>query len=74
MAVRLNKYYFIRLRGRQEGQECASIGHLEILSISSKRGTRGTREAEQEHMRGATEGQKIYNRGTKEALHQTENT
>ena len=77
MAVWPYKLYFIRLRGTKEGQECASLGHLEIFPISlgewqrrveelkkSKRGTIGTREAEQKHMRGTTGGQKMYNRGT----------
>ena len=30
----------------------------------SMRGTRGTRDAEQEHIRGTTGVQKMYNRGT----------
>ena len=32
----------------------------------SKRVTRGTREAEQEHMRETTEEQKMFNRGTRD--------
>ena len=32
----------------------------------SKRGTRSTREAEQEHMRGTTEVQKMFNSGTRD--------
>ena len=83
------KCYCIRLRGTKEGQERASIGHLEISSMSpverqkegrveelkmSKRGTRGTREGEQEHIRVTTGGQKMYNRSTTEDLHRTENT
>ena len=39
MTVWPNKWYFIRLRGTKEGQECASIGRLEIFSMSS--GERG---------------------------------
>ena len=35
LAVAFKVCYFIMLRGRKEGQECASIGHLEIFSISS---------------------------------------
>ena len=61
------------LRGTQEGQECASVGHLEIFSTSSdwcrgsvhvlkksKRSTRG----EQERMRETPEGQTMYSRST----------
>ena len=68
--------YFIRLRGTEEGQEYASLGHLEsqypqvrgrgrVEELQkSKRETRGTREAEQDHVRGTTGGQKMHNRGT----------
>ena len=45
MAVWPNECYFIRLRGRTEGQACASIGHLKIFSMSSgerQRKSRGT--------------------------------
>ena len=38
-------------------------GRVEELKMS-KRGTRGTREAEHDHMRGTTGGQKMYSRGT----------
>mgnify|MGYP001791321291 CR=1 FL=1 len=89
MTVWPNKWYFIRLRGTKEGQECASMGHLEIFSMSSgerggrveelkksKRSTKGTREVEQEHMRGTTgdrrcttEVQKMDNPGTTEEQH-----
>ena len=59
-------------------------GRVEELK-KSKRDTIGTKEAEQEHMRGKPGGQKMYSRGTKdeqqrynrsttEAPHQTENT
>ena len=63
----------------KEEQECASIEHLEIFSMTSgegqkkSRGTlkeqersKGTQEAEQEHMRGTTRGQKMYSRGTRD--------
>ena len=51
-------------------------------TLKSKKGTRGTRKAKQEHMRGITGGQKMRtakvhemnNGGTTEALHRTENT
>ena len=45
LAVAFKKCYFMRLRGIKEGQECASIGHLEIFSMSSgerQRKSRGT--------------------------------
>ena len=35
IAVWLNKCYFIKLRVTKERQECASIGRLEISSMSS---------------------------------------
>ena len=35
MAVVFKKCYFIWLRGTKEGQECASIRHFEIFSMSS---------------------------------------
>ena len=54
MTVWPNKWYFIRLRGTKEGQECASMvkggGRVEELK-KSKRSTKGTREVGQEHMR-----------------------
>ena len=34
-AVVFKKCKFIRLRGTKEGQECASLGHLEIFPMSS---------------------------------------
>ena len=40
-----------------------SRGSVEELK-QRERGTRGTREAEQENMRGTTGGQKMYSRGT----------
>ena len=42
MAVWPNKCYFIRLRGAKEGQECASLGYLEISSVEWQKKTRGT--------------------------------
>ena len=45
MAAWPNRCYFIRLRGKKEGQECASIGLLEIFSTSlgeRQRERRGT--------------------------------
>ena len=35
MVVALKKCNFIRLRGTKQGQECASIGHLESVTKSS---------------------------------------
>ena len=43
-----------------------SVEELKKGKNKSKRGTRGTREAEQEHMRGTTGGQKMYSRGKTE--------
>ena len=34
LAVAFKKCYFIRLVGTKEGQECASLGHLENFSMS----------------------------------------
>ena len=34
LVVAFKKCYFIQLRGIKEGQDCASIGHLEIFSMS----------------------------------------
>ena len=54
MAVWPNKCYFIRLRGAKEGQECASLGHLEIFSMSSgerQRKTRGTLKEQERYKR-----------------------
>ena len=59
-------------------------GRVEEIK-KSKRGTIGTKEAEQDHMRGKPVGQKMYSKGTKdgkqmynrsttEALHRTKNT
>ena len=54
MAVVFKKCYFIRLRGTKEGQECASIGHLEIFSMSSgerQRKSRGTLKEQERYKR-----------------------
>ena len=48
------------------GKGRGSIDELE----KHKRGTKGTREAEQEHMRRTTEGQKMYHRGTQDEQQQ----
>ena len=45
LAVACKKFHCIRLRGAKEEQEWATIGHLEIFSISSgesQRKSRGT--------------------------------
>ena len=54
MAVVLKNCYFICLRGTKEGQECASIGHLEIFSTPS-----GKR---QKKIRGILKEQERYKR------------
>ena len=54
VAVVFKKCYFIRLRGTKEGQECASIGHLEIFSMSSgerQRKSRGTLNEQERYKR-----------------------
>ena len=72
MAVWLNKCYFIRLRGTKEGQECASIGHLEIFSMSSgerQRKNRVTLEDQKRnkrHSRGRAGAHKRNNRRTED--------
>ena len=72
MAVVFKKCYFIWLRGTKEGQECASIGHLEILSMSSgerQRKTRGTlkdQERYKRYRRGKTGAHVRNNRGTED--------
>ena len=62
MAVWPNKLYFIRLRGTKEGQECASLGHLESQYPQVK--GRGRVEKLKKSRRGTTGGQKMHNRGT----------
>ena len=45
LAAAFKKCYFIRLVGTKEGQECASLGHLENFSMSlgeRQRKSRGT--------------------------------
>ena len=54
MAVWLKKCYFIKLGGTKEVQECASMLHLEISSMSSgekPRKSRGTLKEPQRYMR-----------------------
>ena len=58
MAVVFKKCYFKRLRGTKEGQECASIGHLEIFSMSSGERLRNSRGTLKEQERN-----KRYSRG-----------
>ena len=68
-----------KVRGTKEGQECASLGHLEIFSMSSGERQRKSRVTLKEHKRnkrhsggraGAHErnnrGQKMYSRGTRD--------
>ena len=75
MVAAFNECYFIRLRGTKKGQEgalygiwrscqCPQVKGRGRVEELKKRGTRGTREAEQEHMRGTTEGQNMYSRST----------
>ena len=65
-----NKLYFIRLRGTKEGQECASLGHLEIFPMSSGERQRKSRVTLKEqrrnkrHSRGRAGANKMNNRGT----------
>ena len=54
------------LQGILRSSQCPQVrgwGRVEELQ-KSKRGMRDTREAEQEHMRGTTGGQKMYSRST----------
>ena len=42
-------------------------GRLRVrVTLKNKRGTRATLEAEQEHIRGITRGQRMYSRGTRD--------
>ena len=72
MAVVFKKCYFIWLRGTKEGQECASIGHLEIFSMSSgerqrkSRGTLKEQERYKRYSRGRTGVHEMNNRGTED--------
>ena len=72
MAAVFEECYFIMLRGTKEGilrsSQCPQVkvrGRVEEL-WKSKRGTRGSREAEEEHMIGTTGGQKMYSRGIRD--------
>ena len=62
--------YFIRLRGTKEGQECASIGQLEIFSMPSgerqrkSRGTLKEQERYRRNKRGRAGAHERNNRGT----------
>ena len=66
------KCYFIRLRGRKKGQGCASIGHLEVFSMSSgerqrkSRGTLKEQEMYKRYLRGRAGAHERNNRGTKD--------
>ena len=72
MAAVFEKCYFIMLRGTKEGQECASIGHLEIFSMSSgerQRKSRGTLKEQERYKRyskGRVGAHKRNNRGTED--------
>ena len=50
--------------GSSQYPQAKGRGRVEELKMS-KRGTRGTRGAEQEHMRGTIGEQKMYNRCTR---------
>ena len=69
MAVVFKKCYFIRLRETKEGQECASIGHFEIFSISlgemqrKSRGTMKDQERYKRYSRGRAGAHERNNRG-----------
>ena len=72
MAVWPNKGYFIKLRRTKEGQECSSLGHLEIFSISSgerQRKARGTVKEQERYKRykkGRTGAHERNNKGTED--------
>ena len=54
------------LQGILKSSQCPQVkgeGRVEELK-KSRRGTRGTKDAEQEYIRETTGGQKMYNRGT----------
>ena len=71
MAVWLNKCH-IKLRGTKEGQECASIGHLEISAMSSgekprkSRGILNEPERYKRYYRSRTGVYERNNRGTED--------
>ena len=53
-AVAFKKCNFIMLRGTKEGQECASVGHLETSSMYSgerQRKSKGTLSEQEGHKR-----------------------
>ena len=67
-----NKFYFIRLRRRKQGQGCASVGHLEVFSMSSGErprksgGTLKEQEMYKRYSRGRGGAHERNNRGTKD--------
>ena len=72
MAAVFKKCYFIWLKRAKEGQECASIGHLKIFSMSSGvrqrkiLGTLKERERYKRYLRGRVGTHEWNNRGTKD--------
>ena len=72
MAVVFKKCYFIWLRGTKEGQECASMGHLEIFSMSSderqrkSRGNLKEQERYKRYSRGRAGAHERNNKGIKD--------
>ena len=72
MAVVFKTCYIIRLRGTKEGHECASIGYLEIFSMSSSvrqrksRGILKEQERYKRYLRGRTGAHERNNRGTED--------
>ena len=72
MAAVFEKCCFIMLRGTKEGQECASIGHLEIFSMSSGESQRKSRrtlkkqERYKRYLRGRRGAHERHNRGTED--------
>ena len=72
MAAVFEKCYFVILRGTKEGQECASIGHPEIFSISSgesqRKSGRALKKPERykRYSRGRRGAHERNNRGTKD--------
>ena len=73
MAAVFKKRYFLWLRGIKEGQECASLEHLEFSSMSSgerQRKSRGTLKEQDRYKRysiGRAEAHKRDNRWTEDA-------
>ena len=72
MAVVYKKFYYIWLRGTKERQECASIGHIEIFSMSlgerqrKSRGTLKEQEGYKRYLRGRAGAHERYIRGTED--------